>query len=100
MKKKNKVKYVNVDLKIEGLNNNERVLYSHIKALCRGLKPYCFASNKSLADTLNVSERTLYRILDGLEDKNLIKRETKSIGNYGKERKIIALSPSANMTDI
>jgi len=37
---------------------------------------------------LKLNDRTLYRILKKLEDKEYIKRETKSIGNYGKQRKI------------
>ena len=74
MSKKNKVKYVNIDLKMEVLSNNELMVFSHIKSLCKGVKPYCFASSNSLAETLNVSERTLYRILNDLEDKRLIKR--------------------------
>ena len=98
--KKSKVKFINIDMKIEGLNNNELMVYSHIKSLCKGVNPYCFASNFSLATTLNVSERTLYRILTRLENKNLIKRKTNSIGHYGKERTITVNSPSVNMTDI
>jgi DNA-binding MarR family transcriptional regulator len=86
--KKSKVKYIKIDLKMDGLTINEKLVYSHIKSLCDGIRPYCFASNKSLADTFGMSQRTLYRILNDLEKKNLIKRETKSIGNYGKERRI------------
>ena len=98
--KKSKVKFINIDMKVEGLNNNERMVYSHIKSLCKGVKPYCFARNNSLATTLNISERTLYRILARLESRNLIKRTTNSIGHYGKERTIRVHSPSANMADI
>lgn len=93
MGKKNKVKYVNIDLKMEGLSNNELMVFSHIKSLCKGVKPYCFASSNSLAETLNVSERTLYRILNDLEDKKLIKRETKASGRgHGKFRTIRVLT--------
>lgn len=98
--KKSKVKYVNIDLKMTGLKNNELVVYSHIKSLCRGVKPYCFASSSSLAETLNISERTLYRILNELENKKLIKRETKASGKgFGKLRTIRVLT-TAKKADI
>tara|TARA_R100000951_G_scaffold114664_2_gene120130 strand:+ start:1124 stop:1426 length:303 start_codon:yes stop_codon:yes gene_type:complete len=100
MGKKNKVKYVNIDLKMKGLSNNELMVFSHIKSLCKGVKPYCFASSNSLAETLNVSERTLYRILNDLEDKRLIKRETKASGRgHGKFRTIRVLT-TAKTADI
>lgn len=87
-------------MKMDGLTTNEKIVYSHIKSLCDGIRPYCFASNESLAKTFGMSQRTLYRILNDLEKKNLIKRETKSIGNYGKERRIKVVSPSAKLADI
>jgi DNA-binding PadR family transcriptional regulator len=37
---------------------------------------------------LNLNDRTLYRILKNLENKEYITRKTKSLGNDGKERKI------------
>ena len=44
-------------------------------------------SDKALAEMLNVSEKTISRSLKALEDKGLIKRNTKNIKN-GKERHI------------
>lgn len=49
---------------------------------------YCNATNKHICDTLNLSDRTLYRLLKKLENRGLIKRETKSIGSDGKYRRI------------
>jgi len=57
-------------------------------------KGYCYASNESICMALNLNDRTLYRILNKLENKKYIKRKTKSLGNDGKERKIY-VSPSA-----
>ena len=48
----------------------------------------CYASNKTFCDTLNLSERTLYRIMNRLQQRGLITRKTTSNGHYGKTRKI------------
>lgn len=96
MKKKTKFININVAFMGKSLSVTESALLSLIKSLSKK-RGYCFASNKAICDTLNVSDRTLYRILDKLEEKGFIMRETRSIG-IGKERKII-LSSSANMVD-
>ena len=58
-------------------------------------RDYCFASNEHLVDTLKISDRTIYRVLNSLEDKELIKRVTNNLGgSYGKNRKIY-VHPSA-----
>ena len=48
-------------------------------------------SNKEMVEVLNINDRTLYRVLKSLEGKGLIKRETVSVGNFGKARTIIVL---------
>jgi DNA-binding MarR family transcriptional regulator len=70
----------------EKLSFKENAVLSYLCSLSQ--KKYCYASNQHLCDTLGIEDRTMYRILSRLEDKNLIIRETKSTGKYGKDRKI------------
>lgn len=81
-------KFVNIKFNItnHNLELKEYAVLSYLSALSS--KRYVFASNAHIAETLNLNQRTLYRILNKLESKNLIKRETKSTGRYGKDRKI------------
>lgn len=53
----------------------------------------CELSDKELLSSMGVSERTYYRILRSLENKDVITRITKSVGHYGKKRKIILNLP-------
>tara|TARA_A200000113_G_scaffold224239_1_gene241656 strand:+ start:2555 stop:2845 length:291 start_codon:yes stop_codon:yes gene_type:complete len=89
--------YININLSFMNTNLSiqEAVVLSHIQALAVK-KDYCYASNESICNTLKLNDRTLYRILKKLEDKDYIRRETKSIGNYGKQRKIF-ISPNARL---
>jgi len=48
----------------------------------------CLLTDKELLSSINVSERTYYRLLNSLEDKGVISRNTQSIGHYGKKRTI------------
>ena len=81
-------KYVKVNLEgMDKLTFTEKAVLSYVKSLCKG-KGYCFASNKHICDTLSLKDRTLYRILNRLERSDFIRRETRSIGNDGKQRKI------------
>lgn len=83
------------------INHKEYLVLNYIDSLCKnGVKDYCFASNKTICKELNLSERTLYRILWNLEDKGLITRRTKSIGNDGKERRIFSNIPTVKTADI
>lgn len=83
------------------INHKESIVLNYIDSLCKnGVKEYCFASNNTMCKELSLSERTLYRILSNLEDKNLIKRVTKSIGHDGKERRIFSNLPGAKVADI
>ena len=50
-----------------------------------------------MSDTLKIHDRTLYRILNKLEEKELIKRVTRSSGYYGKNRKIY-VTPTVKAT--
>lgn len=77
------------------LSLREQVVLSHITGLSHK-KGYCYASNNAIVKDLNIPYRTLCRVLDKLEDLNLINRQTKWAGHYGKERKIY-VSPSVKV---
>lgn len=70
----------------EKLTTKENVVLSYLCSLNK--KDYCFPSNQHLSDTLKMNDRTIYRVLNSLEDKGLIIRKTVSLGNLGKDRKI------------
>jgi DNA-binding PadR family transcriptional regulator len=98
MKKKTKFININVAFMNKSLSVTETALLSLIKGLSKK-RGYCYASNKAICDTLNISDRTLYRMLSKLEAQGFLERDTKSTGGrFGKERKI-RLSATANMTD-
>jgi DNA-binding MarR family transcriptional regulator len=90
-------KYLNINLNFMNTNLSiqEVAVLSYIESLTRK-KGFCYASNKSICGTLKMNDRTLYRILNKLEDKEYIKRVTKSVGNGGKERKIY-VSPDVRL---
>ena len=77
------------------LSLQEVAVLSYIQSLSVK-KDYCYASNESICNALKLNDRTLYRVLKKLENKEYIKRVTKSIGNYGKERRIY-LTPNARL---
>ena len=78
---------VKLDFVEDDLSFTELAVLSYLASLSK--KDYVFATNKHLSDTLKINNRTLYRVLSSLEEKDLIRRVTKSIGgNNGKERKI------------
>ena len=89
--------YININLAFMNTNLSlqEVAVLSYIQSLAIK-KDYCYASNESICNALKLNDRTLYRVLKKLEDKDYIKRETKSIGNYGKERRIY-LTPNARL---
>lgn len=70
----------------EKLTTKENVVLSYLCSLSK--KDYCFPSNQHLADTLKLNDRTIYRVLNSLEEKELIARRTVSLGNLGRDRKI------------
>jgi len=95
----NKSRYININLGF--MNNSLSVTEVALLTLIKGLskkKGYCYASNKSICQTLNLSDRTLFRLLSKLESDGYINRQTKSTGHYGKERRI-HLSPGAEMAE-
>jgi CTP-dependent riboflavin kinase len=59
----------------------------------------CILTDKQLLSSMNVSERTYYRLLSSLEEKGIISRHTESIGHYGKKRKIKILLDKENYTE-
>ena len=76
------------------LDTKEYVLLSYLASLTK--KDYCFASNENLMKASGLKIRTLCRVLNSLERKDLIRRVTKSTGRYGKDRKIY-VNPSVKM---
>ena len=86
---KNKARFVNVNLElmVKDLNIKEVTLLSLIQSLAKK-KGYCFATNEMLSESLGIHDRTLYRMLNKLEEGGHISRVTQSIGNYGKESRI------------
>ncbi len=84
-----KAKFVNINLELmdRDLNIKEAMLLSLIQSLAKQ-KGYCFATNEMLSESLGIHDRTLYRMLNRLEEGGHISRITQSIGNYGKERRI------------
>lgn len=78
-----------------GLSVGDMSLLSYLTNLSIE-KGYCYASNKHLAETLNITNRTLFRMLNRLEESGFIKRVTRSTGHYGKDRKIY-VSPDAKL---
>jgi DNA-binding MarR family transcriptional regulator len=89
--------YININLAFMNTNLSlqEVAVLSYIQSLAIK-KDYCYASNESICNALKLNDRTLYRVLKKLENKGYIKRVTKSIGNYGKERRIY-LTPNARL---
>lgn len=77
---------VNKDLFKLGLNPTEILVLAQVMEFNTNTGD-CFMSDKAFAEMLNVSEKTISRTMKALEDKGLIKRETKNIRN-GKERHI------------
>ncbi len=70
-------KYSKIPLFIKNNKNicsNAKLLYGDISLLCHS-KGYCFATNKFLADNLGVSNRTVIRLLNELENESLIRME-------------------------
>lgn len=80
---------------MEGLSKltfTEKAVFSYVHSLAKE-KGYCFASNKHICEALTLKDRTLYRILNKLEENACIRRETRSVGTDGKLRKIF-ISPA------
>ena len=67
-------KYSKIPLSIKNdtkLSSNAKLLYGDIQLLCYK-NGYCFATNKYLAENLNVTTRTIIRLLSELERENYI----------------------------
>jgi len=84
----------------EDLTNSELSVLSYLSSLTTSEKEYCYASNSNMCESLKLNDRTLYRILSNLELKELIVRETKSNGHYGKQRKIFVSTDVKNQYNI
>lgn len=68
-----KVKYNNL------ICPNAKLLYGEISLLCY-TNGYCYATNKFLGNLLNVTSRTITRLIKELIDSNLIKIEYSNEG--------------------
>jgi DNA-binding MarR family transcriptional regulator len=95
-----KIKYIKVDLNLPSqlghdLSLRELNVLCYIKGLTKQ-KGYCYATNKSIMEELNIPHRSLCRILDRLEELGLIQRVTQFAGHYGRTRKIY-VSPSVRV---
>lgn len=77
---------VNKDLFGSGLSPIEMLVLSQIEEFDRNTGD-CFISNATMANNFNVSEKTIARTLDSLENKGLIVRNTRNC-QKGKERHI------------
>jgi DNA-binding MarR family transcriptional regulator len=85
MKQSNFIK-VKLDFVEDDLSFTELAVLSYLASMSK--KDYVFATNKHLSKILKINNRTLYRVLSSLEEKDLIRRVTKSLGKIGKERRI------------
>ena len=68
------------------LSQRESELFDLLIDLANQSRGEVTASNKDLLEVLNLNERTLYRTMKRLEDRELIQRDTVSIGHHGKQR--------------
>lgn len=82
---------VNTEFFNTNLNPLEILMLSVIESYTRDNKP-CYLTNEQFAKLFNVSEKTVRNALDNLEDKNYIKRNTKTIrdaeAKYSRRRTI------------
>lgn len=86
-------KYLTMELTLK-----EKDLLEEIARVCLANDGVCDIPDKAIMASQNVSERTYYRTLSSLEEKELIKRDTHSIGYYGKSRIITLLYPKGYST--
>ena len=70
----------------KGLNPTELLIYAQVAEYNRTTGD-CFISDKTMAEMFGVSESTISRAVKALEEKKLIRRETKNVRG-GKERHI------------
>ena len=70
------------------LCSNAKFLYGEISLLCHK-EGFCYANNKYLSKQIQVSERTITRILGELEEADFIRLE-----DYKNKRKIYLNAPS------
>jgi len=55
----------------KNINSNAKLLYGDILLLCHQ-NGYCYATNKFLADNLNLKPRTITKLIKELREANLI----------------------------
>ena len=84
-----KVKYGFID---EELSSSEWSLLSYLSSLA-WKNEVINASNAHLAESLGMSQRTVCRGLNKIEDLELIVRDTKNNGHYGMSRRITIAQP-------
>ena len=59
------IKISNSVLKDKNLNSNDKIIYSLIINLTKS-KGYCWATNKSISDTTNISQRAVQNSINKL----------------------------------
>lgn len=67
------------------MTTREQEVYDYLHDF-RAEEGKCNLTNRQIRDVIDINDRTLYRVLKSLEEKNLINRQTVSVGAYGKER--------------
>jgi len=82
-----KPKFIKLIMSDLDLNLQENAVFSYVCSLANKTG-YCYATSKHICESLDIKDRTFYRILTRLEEKEFVTRVTKSVGNDGKERKI------------
>jgi DNA-binding MarR family transcriptional regulator len=87
--KTKRTRYLNIDLTTmdQDMTLKEKAVLSHIESLSKQ-RGYCYASNRAICETLSISDRSMYRILNKLEERGYLVRKTKYIGKNGRERRI------------
>lgn len=75
------------------ISQKEADLLHFIAEVALPNKGECELTDKELLESMGVSKRTYYRLLQSLENKDVITRQTRSVGYYGKVRKIILNLP-------
>jgi len=76
------------------LSPDETVIYLQLYRLSYGFNnSFCSVSLPTLSKRTNISERTIYRVLNSLESKSLIKREGHNFGKGKEQGNIFSIAP-------
>ena len=95
------MKYINIPFSIlndKELRPNAKLLYGIIEVLTHE-KGFCWASNNSLAETLNITPQSISFLIKTLQEKNLIKINYIRENNQVKQRYIYITGVSINISE-